>query len=481
MRPLLRASLSSLLAALLFGPVSAQTIEYDLTPLGDLPGADTTIATGLNDRGDVVGWSQFFGGTPSIRAWRWAPSTGFVALPQTPGQSNYRAVDINNVGVIAGDGAHDSGFAWRLENGTYTMLGALPGDGRSIVGGINEAGEITGTSWSFQFTIPKKAYFAAPGAAMYEIVRGQGTAINERGQVCGWATAFAPMRYSPASGLTMLPLVPGKAYHYAYGINNSGDIVGNATRTNGNGSVPYIYTDAGGAQEIGNFGGAAGAVAINDHGDVVGNSSPGTGGRPWIWNQATGLRFLSPLVDPTLGYSPASVSRINNRGQILARAFVTGGTGYEPVLLTPVAPSQPGFAFCFGDACPCGEDRLAGCVNLTGVGARLAGSGTSSLTADDLVLTTTELLPGTFGLVFAGTAVTDVVLGNGRRCVGGTLTRFPVHSATAQGIVQGPGIATMLGVSAGETVRFQCWYRDQSGCTGVGINLSNGYEVMFTP
>jgi hypothetical protein len=38
------------------------------------------------------------------------------------------------------------------------------------------------------------------------------------------------------------------------------------------------------------------------------------------------------------------------------------------------------------------------------------------------------------------------------------------------------------GVSAGDTKRYQLWYRDpQSTLCGTGFNLSNGYEVVWLP
>lgn len=47
-------------------------------------------------------------------------------------------------------------------------------------------------------------------------------------------------------------------------------------------------------------------------------------------------------------------------------------------------------------------------------------------------------------------------------------------------------IATKGGVSAGDTKRYQCWYRDNSGYQpcGVGVNdfnLSNGLEILWRP
>jgi probable HAF family extracellular repeat protein len=461
----------------------AQTPEYELTPLGAFPGAHSTFATGMNDRGDVVGWAQFFGANPGIRAWSWTASGGFVLLPQTPGQSNYRAVDINNDGVIAGDGGYDSGFLWRYEGGTYTMLGAVPGDGRSFGYALNEAGEIAGTSWAFQLIVPKKAVLAAPGRPLQVLASpGEATAINEPGQVAGWGTGsgfFGAWRYTPGAGVQDLPPLGNNANHYPSAINNHGDVVGTATHANGNGGVPFLYTDAGGMQELGDFGGNAGAAGINDHGEVTGNLSSG-GQYPWVWTAANGVRFLSTLVGPGSGLSLYSVTRINNRGQILARTYSSALGQFGSAFLTPIDPPQPGFAYCLGEDCPCGDDRLAGCANSTGTGARLGGTGSASVLADDLGFEAAGLPASQFGLVFAGPGVAALPFGDGWRCLGGNLVRFPVRQASAQGVlVESTGASGFLGAVAGDTWRFQCWYRDPAGCGADHFNASNGYEVTF--
>ncbi len=476
----MRSFRTALFLTLSAAAAHAQGVAYRVVPVGTVPGANGTAAAGLNDHDEVVGSAVY---SPSVRGWHWSEANGFTLLPAVPGQANHRATDINNEGVIAGDGAYDSGFAWRYENGAYAVLGALPGDGRSIAFGLNEAGEVTGTSWGFQFAIPKKAFRSVPGAALEELVRGEGTAINELGQIAGWAGTFAPMRYTPGVGIEMLPRVPNRDYHYASGINNHGAIVGTATQANGNGAIPYLFDDASGARAIGGFAGSAGAAAVNDHGVVVGNLSSG-GSHPWIWDEAQGVRFLDGLVDTASGYDPYTAIRINNRGTILVRAFVSASSSYEPVLLIPLEPAQPGLADCFGTtACPCGEQRLAGCTNSTGTGASLAGSGSASVGADDLSLTASDLRPGVSGLVFAGRTSPRLPFGDGIQCVGGVFRRFAVRAATGGSFDEGPGVASRLSATAGDTVRFQCWYRDPGGpsCGGAGFNLSNAYEVTFVP
>ena len=76
-------------------------------------------------------------------------------------------------------------------------------------------------------------------------------------------------------------------------------------------------------------------------------------------------------------------------------------------------------------------------------------------------------VPNSFGLLFAGNTASDVVLGCGNRCVGGSLIRGPVVMASGNLI-----LGTAFDMSPLGTTHIQYWYRD-SGTCGSGFNLSN--------
>ncbi|MEO1698076.1 MAG: hypothetical protein AAFU73_12335 [Planctomycetota bacterium] len=162
---------------------------------------------------------------------------------------------------------------------------------------------------------------------------------------------------------------------------------------------------------------------------------------------------------------------------------------------------KPGGSFCDCGSvsnAPCGNTGStdSGCGNATGVGAKMAGVGTSSLAGDSLTLQLTDLPPLAFGLVFMSDSTTDTALGNGRRCVGGAtgLFRLPIFQADIGGAhSEGPGLvatsSTLIPaptVTVGSTFGFQAWYRDSlpsmvGGPCGTGSNLTNGWLVTFTP
>ena len=159
------------------------------------------------------------------------------------------------------------------------------------------------------------------------------------------------------------------------------------------------------------------------------------------------------------------------------------------------ATSSAGSAFCFGDgsatACPCGNASApgaqAGCLNSAGTAARLAAVGGASLSADTLRLVGTGMPAGN-ALYLQGTTVQSgglgVVLGDGVRCVGGTLVRLgaktnaggaSVHPAagdlpiSVKGAVLAPGTRT-----------YQVWYRDTASFCGPDpYNLSNAVEIVW--
>ena len=162
---------------------------------------------------------------------------------------------------------------------------------------------------------------------------------------------------------------------------------------------------------------------------------------------------------------------------------------------------EPGTGFCFGDPgsgtpCPCSNDNDgsvpgSGCDNgVFASGAKLAARGIASVTHDSVALYTERVEPNNSGLYFqASTAVNGgdgITFGDGLRCAGGQLQRLQVRFSDASGYsATTVAIAAKTGISAGETKRYQCWYRNQSTpACGLGVNefnLSNGYELVWGP
>lgn len=107
---------------------------------------------------------------------------------------------------------------------------------------------------------------------------------------------------------------------------------------------------------------------------------------------------------------------------------------------------NPGLQYCFGVTCPCSNpDPTAGCANSTGSGALLDGSGTTSISNDDLVLTGTNMIPTEPCTLFSADdallGCVGRIFGDGIRCTGENLIRLQTVIVGASGDVTfGPGL-----------------------------------------
>lgn len=123
-------------------------------------------------------------------------------------------------------------------------------------------------------------------------------------------------------------------------------------------------------------------------------------------------------------------------------------------------------------------------TNSTGAGARIGFTGTSSMAADDLRLSTTGCPTNKPAIYFMGPNQIQVPFGDGWRCVGGAIKRFNVISTGSSGTpTQNVDFDTSAGtfITEGSTWNFQCWFRDPPGPGGTGYNLSDALSVTFCP
>lgn len=155
--------------------------------------------------------------------------------------------------------------------------------------------------------------------------------------------------------------------------------------------------------------------------------------------------------------------------------------------------------FCEGDGsangganCPCSNNVpigvIAGCINSTGQGAVLTGSGNPSVSNDTFVLVASGLPQGVPGYFFMGTAeASQTASFAGLRCLGGTITRLfkivlsPPPGGTTQLPQPGmPPISQAYGIPPGATRVFQVVYRSgPGGPCGLPANWTNGVYVVW--
>ncbi len=148
--------------------------------------------------------------------------------------------------------------------------------------------------------------------------------------------------------------------------------------------------------------------------------------------------------------------------------------------------------YCFGDGqqtiCPCSNNggRRRGCGGTTfGLGARLFATGSTSIANNNLSLQVVDASPDTFGQFVQGEDSQNgglgVPLGNGLLCIGGGIRRLGIVVVQPDGTCGIDGVAGLGGVLAGQTRRYQFWYRDQDATSCSNSNLSNALSAVWMP
>lgn len=189
-----------------------------------------------------------------------------------------------------------------------------------------------------------------------------------------------------------------------------------------------------------------------------------------------------------------------NLNQIPDSCDIAGG-GSQDLNANSVPDECEGIvAFCFGDgaanggpACPCGNNVAIGvqrgCVNSTGNGALLAGTGPTSLSGDGLTLTASSM-PGVTSALFiqgtasAGSGLGTVPFNDGLQCLDGSLVRLGTRIASGGTSALGfPGtpISLLGGVGAPGQRFYQVVYRNNAGPCNFLSNSTNGLRVIWTP
>jgi probable HAF family extracellular repeat protein len=180
-----------------------------MTALPPFPGGFSSYATGVNNKGQIVGWAENGVHDPTcdpafqvlqFRAAIWQPDGTVQELPPLPGDSTSAATAINDLGQvvgISGDcgvavGSVSARHAVLWQNGVPTDLGNIGGDAWNTPTAINNHGVIVG----FANTAP------------------------------GTARTFEAFMWTQADGMKSLGKLPGDLRSEALGINEKGQIVG---------------------------------------------------------------------------------------------------------------------------------------------------------------------------------------------------------------------------------------------------------------
>lgn len=285
--------LSAVLFFILTSPAKAVTHAFiwnsdaGMTDLGSLADGEDSVALGINDNGQVVGYSYV---NNVSHGFIWTEATGMVDIGLFEGNST-SATAINSRGVVAGDsfdGSHTLSFLWKStggfvslpQTGTYNVAAEAINDSKKVVGvryrSVNEA-----FIWDSKRGIVQSLGFLPGGDA------SEARDINNLDHVTGWAH------------------FPNGAQHV------------------------FLWTRSGGMIDFGTpedtF--EAYAEAINDQEEIVGEVDLGSFEKLFYWSGAVGYRILQ-----TLGAVAGNVLDINNAGVIVGNCQVPETSLFHAVL-----------------------------------------------------------------------------------------------------------------------------------------------------
>lgn len=237
--------------------------EGVMTPLPTL-GGDHGFATGVNSRGQVVGWAETRVKDPTCD------------VPQQVLQ--FRAV------------------LWEPKKGTKRELPPFPGDSTSAATAINEKGQVVGISGECDVAVGR---FSAQRAVMWD--KGEVKNLGSLG---------------------------GISWHTPMAINERGDVVGFSNPPgdpNGEFNVrAFIWTKKGGMKPLGTLDGdtTSQALGINSRGEVVGISCKiNNVCRGFLWEKGV-MKELTKLMGTSYPDSIAAGQHINDAGAITGRVVI---------------------------------------------------------------------------------------------------------------------------------------------------------------
>lgn len=324
-------------------PAAAQTTVYGLQDLGALPGTGSSVAQGINEFGDVAGWSQGSTALPFI----FTAEGGMTALPLPPdtSTSNGVAYGLNDVGQVVGSAGLIGARAVRWTGGILEDLQFAGVNPPSDARGINAFGDTVGF-----YTVPggtfgqaAHAYILTDQGGFLDIgpdgARSLAYDINDAGQVTGYFSAGAnrAFRWSAAAGFENLGVAGDFAHSAGTAINEAGQVAGHLTTAGGNAEVIFRHTDGPGMEILGGFGEHNRALGINRRGDIVGEGRPTPSGliRGFIHTDSGGLQTIDDLLDPALNWHVLSATDINDIGEVAAVAINNGTGDIHAVRLVP--------------------------------------------------------------------------------------------------------------------------------------------------
>jgi hypothetical protein len=344
----------ALLLVAIVPAATATTPQYQIYDIGVIDvGDDASQGFGVSHGGIAVGRSIRTGGS---QAFTWTINGGIIGLPNLAGRSHAVSNSANDNGVMVGTAATTLFGTSRLpvmwQNGAVSQLplpsGETLGDANSVNASSVAVGSVDGGS------LQRGAIYSGSSGTIITHTTANGSffvtafGINDSGRVVG--QGIDPMNAARNVGIVYdigqnmafeVGALPGLNSALAFGVSNTGYVVGSSMLNQGSG-LPFIWSDQGGMVAIPLATGTSegSARAVNSAGWVVGNDSSAFS-IPFLYDGTNTYR-LADLIPPGSGWdlsmnTSSSADGISENGVIVGTGVHNGET--HAYAMVPVAPS----------------------------------------------------------------------------------------------------------------------------------------------
>jgi probable HAF family extracellular repeat protein len=291
-------------------------------------GGDSSYATGINDRGQVVGWSYLADNTTS-HGFIWTLVGGMVDLGKPNGPWS-QAFAINSAGELTGQvawlGPLGLPFYWS-PGSRFELIGKRSQEDNDFGFAINDFSEVTGQFYTSDdvvhaFVWSPKLGEPVPIGTLPGGLHTVGNAISNRHHITGTGSTgmatYDAFVWSKENGMRDIGAVVGGSYTAGEGINDRDEVVGigfdNAGRILG-----FYWSPSTGMKDLQTLGGVQSACfSINQSGSFAGYST-NVGGffHAALWADHTSVpQDLGTLPGGANSYAQG----INNLGQVVGLA-----------------------------------------------------------------------------------------------------------------------------------------------------------------
>jgi hypothetical protein len=333
---------------------TATTPQYQIYDIGVIEvGDDASQGFGVSHGGIAVGRSIR---TDGSQAFTWTINGGIVGLPNLAGRSYAVSNSANDNGIAVGTAATTLFGTSRLpviwQNGVVSQLplpaGETLGDANSVNTSTVAVGSVDAGS------LQRGVIYSSGSATIITQTTTNGSyfltafGINDSGRVVG--QGIDPTNAARNVGIVYdigqnaafeVGALPGMNGALAFGVSNTGYVVGSSMLNQGSG-LPFIWSDQGGIVAVplaANTSEGSGR-AVNSAGWVVGTDSSAFA-IPFLYDGITTYR-LADLIPPGSGWdlsmnTSSSADGISDDGVIVGTGVHNGDT--HAYAMVPVAPS----------------------------------------------------------------------------------------------------------------------------------------------